>query len=82
MDKIVVCMGSSCFSRGNADNVAVVQQFIKEKGLEKSVEMQGCLCKGLCKSGPNVEINGKMYGNVSGESLLKVLENVLGGSHE
>lgn len=71
-------MGSSCFSRGNAENAEAVRQFVKERGLEAQVEMQGCLCRGLCKDGPNIEINGKMFSAVSAESLGKILEKEIG----
>ena len=33
MDIITVCMGSSCFSRGNSSNAELIQLFIKENNL-------------------------------------------------
>lgn len=78
MDKIVVCMGSSCFSRGNGSVAASVTSFIKEHGLEGKVEMSGCLCRGLCKDGPNIEVNGKVYGNVNEDNIEEILSKGLG----
>jgi NADH:ubiquinone oxidoreductase subunit E len=78
MDIITVCMGSSCFSRGNSQNAELVRQFIKEHNLENTVKIQGCLCRGLCKHGPNIDINGKIYNKVSSEILEQVLMEGLG----
>jgi NADH:ubiquinone oxidoreductase subunit E len=61
---ITICMGSSCFSRGNRRNIEVIQHYLEVHQLPSSVELGGCLCQGHCKSGPNVTINGKMYHEV------------------
>jgi len=71
-------MGSSCFSRGNSQNAELVRQFIKEHNLENEVKIQGCLCRGLCKHGPSIEINGKIYNQVSSETLEQILMEGLG----
>jgi NADH:ubiquinone oxidoreductase subunit E len=78
MNTITVCMGSSCFSRGNSQNAELVRQFIKEHHLEGNVKVQGCLCRGLCKNGPNIDINGRIYNKVSAETLEQVLAEGLG----
>lgn len=78
MDKVVVCMGSSCFSRGNGNVASAVQAFIKSHGLEGKVAMAGCLCRGECKNGPNVEVNGKVYGDVSEDNIADILSKALG----
>lgn len=71
-------MGSSCFSRGNSDMVTLVTQFIKEHKLQDKVNVEGNLCRGLCKEGPNIEINGKIYSHVTPESLDSILAEGLG----
>lgn len=55
---VTVCMGSSCFSRGNSLNVEIIQNFIRDNGLTGKVEVSGCLCSGHCKSGPVLMLNG------------------------
>jgi len=72
---ITICMGSSCFSRGNNRNIEVVQEFFKTKTLPPSVELNGHLCEGHCKSGPNVMINGKMYHEVDPIVILALLNH-------
>ncbi|MBO5137579.1 MAG: (2Fe-2S) ferredoxin domain-containing protein [Spirochaetaceae bacterium] len=77
MKTVTICMGSSCFSRGNAANAEVVQRFIVENGLEDKVFVKGCLCEGECKNGPNVRIDGKLYTDVSPETLGDLLTKAL-----
>jgi NADH:ubiquinone oxidoreductase subunit E len=72
---ITICMGSSCFSRGNSRNIEVVQDFLKTQNLPPSVELNGHLCEGHCKSGPNVTINGKMYHEVDPIVIVGLLNH-------
>ena len=72
---ITICMGSSCFSRGNSRNIEVVQDFLKTQNLPPPVELNGHLCEGHCKSGPNVTINGKMYHEVDPIVILGLLNH-------
>jgi NADH:ubiquinone oxidoreductase subunit E len=75
--QITICMGSSCFSRGNSRNIEVVQDFLKHRPLPPSVELGGHLCEGHCKSGPNVTINGKMYHEVDPIVIIALLNHYL-----
>ncbi len=72
---ITVCMGSSCFSRGNANNAEAVQEIVEKLGLQDKVDIRGCLCEGECKKGPNVRINDTLYSNVSPFSLEDILKH-------
>ena len=42
MKTITICMGSSCFSRGNSTNAEVIQRFIADNGLEDKFSVRGC----------------------------------------
>ncbi|MFI3257366.1 MAG: (2Fe-2S) ferredoxin domain-containing protein [Spirochaetales bacterium] len=70
---ITVCMGSSCFSRGNSSNTEAIQKILDEKRLTDSVTVKGCLCEGQCKNGPNIRINETLYSQVT----LEMLEDIL-----
>ena len=46
--KIVICMGSSCFARGNEENLRVIEDFLKSNHLEADVLLSGRCCAGIC----------------------------------
>lgn len=71
---ITVCMGSSCFSRGNSTNVEVIQKYIESHQLEGRVELKGCLCEGECKKGPNIKINDVLFSNMTPEGINDLLD--------
>ncbi|MDY5955401.1 MAG: (2Fe-2S) ferredoxin domain-containing protein [Kiritimatiellia bacterium] len=73
---IRICLGSSCFARGNGRNVEIIEQFLKAHGLKDEVDlnMSGCLCTGRCQDGPIVEIDGTVYDHVSGGAINGLLE--------
>lgn len=78
MTTITVCMGSSCFSRGNSVNAGIINSFIQKNNLNALVEVKGCLCEGECKKGPNIRINDTLYSAVSPEGLEDLLKHELG----
>ena len=53
---VEICMGSSCFARGNSENLQAIEAYLTENGLEDRVELIGHLCLGRCKEGPNLRI--------------------------
>ncbi len=79
---ITVCMGSSCFSRGNALNAERVQAIIDKLELQNTAVVRGCLCEGECKKGPNVRVNDTLYSNVSPDSLEDILLHELDSQSE
>ena len=70
---IVVCMGSSCFARGNRHNLRLIEQFITENKLEARIAVSGSRCEEQCAEGPNIIINGKIYHQVDGGALIDLL---------
>lgn len=74
--RISICMGSSCFSRGNNRNLEVIEEFVKENHLDSSVEIAGNLCEDKCNIGPNIIINGKLYSGLDPNSLLELLQHL------
>lgn len=75
--KINICMGSSCFARGNESILEVIKEYLTEHGLRDRVEFKGHLCKNLCNEGPNVEINGMVYSGVTEQSIVGILDEVM-----
>ncbi len=76
--KIVICIGSSCFSRGNTKNVEIAEQFLKDRGLvdDVDIDLSGGLCLGQCAEGPNVVVDGKVYHHVDAGVMLDILNEL------
>jgi len=78
---IVICMGSSCFSRGNQENLQEIKTFLKDNDLEDQVLLKGSRCEGECLKGPNITVDGRLFNGVKRENILSILEEtLLGGS--
>ena len=75
--QIKLCMGSSCFTRGNEDILHVIKDFIASNHLEDKVDFRGHLCKGNCNCGPNMSINGVDYNEISESKIVLILNNAL-----
>lgn len=73
--KITICMGSSCFSRGNNRNIEVIQDYLQTHSLPPTVALNGHLCQDHCKSGPNLTINDKMYHAVDPIVIIGLLQH-------
>ena len=78
MDKIniVVCMGSSCFARGNQENLAFLESYIEKNNLNADIELVGTRCENKCAKGPNIVINGVEYNEVTAEKLENILSEL------
>ena len=74
---IKICLGSSCFSRGNHTNVDVIKKHIETNGLDADILFTGGLCEERCSKGPVVSINGKTYEEVNLSRLHKILQEEL-----
>ena len=72
--KIMICMGSSCFARGNEDNLRLIEDYIREHQLSDRIDLSGRCCAKQCAEGPNISIDGVLYNRISKEQLLKLLE--------
>ena len=72
-----ICMGSSCFARGNNVTARYLQKTIDERGWGKKVQVKGLLCQGDCKEGPIAVVNGREYRHIDAASLLDILEEIL-----
>jgi NADH:ubiquinone oxidoreductase subunit E len=79
--EVVVCLGSSCFARGNAQNLAAIESYLQNRGLEKSVRVTGCLCQDECKRGPNVTMRGEHLHEVTAAKLREVLPQLSVKAH-
>ena len=75
--KIELCMGSSCFARGNNNVLMAVEDFIEANDLADRIELEGHLCVGDCKSGPHVKIAGREYSGLTSDQVIELLKRLL-----
>ena len=75
--EVSVCMGSSCYPRGNHKILAFLKEYVQQNNLEDKIDLKGNLCEGFCKDGPVVKIDGKVYCKLTLLSAKEHLEYVL-----
>lgn len=73
-----ICLGSSCFSRGNRDVVAFIREYLRKNHLEDRVVFKGARCMNLCSNGPNLRINEKIIEGVTLQRIESILEKEIG----
>ncbi len=71
--EIVICLGSSCFSRGNKDVLEVVKEFLREHQLSAEVFFHGDLCGGKCEEGPVLKIDETLFSQVTVDNVYEIL---------
>ena len=72
--EITICLGSSCFARGNNMNLKFIQEYLKQNGLTDEVNFKGQLCSKFCNEGPIIIINGTTYKEVNKVKLEDILD--------
>jgi NADH:ubiquinone oxidoreductase subunit E len=75
--EIVICLGSSCFARGNKNLLKIIQRYIVQHGLAEKVLFKGDHCFGDCNIGPNIKIGGKVFNGVTEENVHHILSEEL-----
>jgi NADH:ubiquinone oxidoreductase subunit E len=73
-----ICMGSSCFSRGNRDVVNYIRDYLKRNHLEDRIVFKGARCMNLCSNGPNLRINDRIIEGVTLSKIDAILEKEFG----
>lgn len=77
--KITICMGSSCFARGNDKNLKVLEDYILKNNLSEVVKLYGSGCENECASGPFIKIAGKKIRCPDSGTLIDILNTELTG---
>ena len=76
--EIIICLGSSCFARGNNKNLEFIQEYLKVNDLKAKITFKGQLCSQQCSQGTVVIIDGEMFTMVNKTKLLEILNNKFG----
>lgn len=74
--EVVICLGSSCFARGNSENLATLNEYAQRHEGSVSIRLTGRLCQDQCKQGPNLAIGGELYHSVSAARLRELLQQL------
>ncbi len=75
--RINICLGSSCFSRGNKDVVMFIKDYLKKHHLEDKVIFKGARCMGNCSNGPNMVFNDGFREGITLQNIEGILEDEL-----
>ncbi len=74
---IEICLGSSCFSRGNREVVQVIRDYLRKNHLDDKVVLRGARCMNRCSEGPFIIINGRTFTGTGIQDIEKLLEKEL-----
>lgn len=75
--KIILCVGSSCFARGNNEIISLIKKYIVRKNLEDKVLFIGDHCMDNCSNGPNMYIGERLFEKISKDKLEFILDDGL-----
>jgi NADH:ubiquinone oxidoreductase subunit E len=73
--KLILCLGSSCYSRGNQHVLEVIKEYLKENNLKDRVDFRGQLCSGNCSNGPIMRLDEERFEQIDEQKAIKILEN-------
>jgi NADH:ubiquinone oxidoreductase subunit E len=73
-----ICLGSSCFSRGNKEVVLYIKDYLRKNHLDDRVIFKGARCMGNCSNGPNLTINERKIEGVDLSKIEGILEREFG----
>jgi NADH:ubiquinone oxidoreductase subunit E len=80
--EITICLGSSCFARGNSGNLAFLEKYAKNHQSNVTIHLTGNLCQEQCSDGPNVKIGDTLYHHVTAAKLCELLQELDRSGHE
>ncbi len=73
--QVTICLGSSCFARGNKSTLKAVTQFIQKNNLQESITFRGGHCFGSCAEGPILKVGETIHTGVDEFKALEILSN-------
>ncbi len=72
-----ICLGSSCFSRGNKEVVMYIKEYLWKHHLEDKIIFKGARCMGHCSKGPNIKLQEHISEGITMTSVEIFLEHEL-----
>ena len=74
--EIKICMGSSCFARGNKLVLEKINSFLEINQLKDRVNFRGHHCFDDCFKGPTIMVDGVSYYEMNPEKVVELLEKL------
>jgi len=71
--EVIICLGSSCFARGNKGTLKVIEKYLKDNNLLEKVFFHGGHCFNKCAEGPVVKIDETIYTGVTEVNIIEIL---------
>ena len=75
--QVSVCIGTCCYLAGSYDVMSKLMDLAEERGYGDMIDFKASFCFENCDKGPNVEVNGKVYGGITPDNVVKFLEDVI-----
>lgn len=75
--EIVICLGSSCFSRGNRKCLGIIEKYLKDNNLDDKYFFHGSRCFDKCEKGPILKIGDTIYEGVKPDEVMNLLRKSL-----
>ncbi len=72
--EVVICLGSSCFARGNKQLVKIVNNYLNDRNLLNEVRFHGERCFGQCAAGPSLKLDGILKERLDEDSVIEALD--------
>ena len=81
--RVKVCRGTACFAAHGEEHVGWMESALGLKDGETSangeVSLEGVYCLGFCNAGPAVEVEGRVYGELTPERAKALARDLAGG---
>lgn len=74
---LVICLGSSCFARGNKHLVQEVRKYLEEHKLNHRIDFKGKHCFGNCENGPAIQIDDQRIDHINTANIKEILDKEL-----
>ncbi len=75
--EVSICLGSSCFARGNQHTVHLIKRFLDRYQLSQQVYFKGGHCFGKCKEGPVIKVGENYIYGYEEHNVIALLETEL-----
>ncbi|MGL5972767.1 MAG: NAD(P)H-dependent oxidoreductase subunit E [Oscillospiraceae bacterium] len=80
-NKISVCLGASCYSKGSSD---IFEKILKSLNIEGEqctkdgkISLDHCICIGACGLGPVLTVNDEIYSKVKSDDIDDILNKYI-----